>query len=290
MLSTSKKLRYAVEYGVFRLVAGLIRVLPVEAASAASGWVWRTFAPYLSRHRRAVLHLAAAFPDKTCAEIEQIARAMWANLGRTFAEAFHLDDFAQGDRVSFENEAAYDALAQRQGGAIFCSLHAGNWELAAIGGRRAGLRTAGVYQQIKNPCVDAFVTRQRAQLYPGGLYSKAPETATVLMRHARKGGAVAMLADLRDRKGEAVPFFGRPAPSTVFPALLARSLDLPLYAVRVLREPGARFRISFEPVPVPRSDDRKADIRAATAALQATFERYVRAAPDQWMWAHRRWG
>ncbi|MBL8588681.1 MAG: lipid A biosynthesis acyltransferase [Methylobacteriaceae bacterium] len=290
MLSTTKKLRYAVEYGVFRLIAGLIRLLPVEAASAASGGVWRAFAPFLSRHRRAVMHLAAAFPDRSRAEIEAIARAMWANLGRTFAEAFHLDEYARGDRVTIDDEAALQALAARPGGAVFCSLHAGNWELAAVGGLRAGLNVAGVYQKIKNPYVDAFVTRQRAPLYPGGLYAKAADTAAALMRHARKGGAVAMLADLRERKGEPTLFFGRPAPTSQFPAYLARTLDLPLYAVRVLREPGARFRLFVEEVPVPRGEDRKADVAAATQALHAAFERYVRAAPDQWMWAHRRWG
>ena len=39
-----------------------------------------------------------------------------------------------------------------------------------------------------------------------------------------------LLADLRDDNGAAVPFFGTPALSTVFPALLARKTGRPLYA------------------------------------------------------------
>jgi KDO2-lipid IV(A) lauroyltransferase len=87
-----------------------------------------------------------------------------------------------------------------------------------------------------------------------------------------------------------VPFFDMPAPSTPFPALVARALDLPLYAARLVREPGVRFRLSLERVEVPRTSDRNADVQAATANLHHIFERTIREKPEQWMWAHRRWG
>jgi KDO2-lipid IV(A) lauroyltransferase len=98
-----------------------------------------------------------------------------------------------------------------------------------------------------------------------------------------------MLADLREMRGIEVPFFGRPAPSTPLPALIARTLDLPLIAARAVRMGGVRFRIEAEPVAVPRTADRHGDVLAATAALHAVFERWIREDPGQWMWAHRRW-
>jgi KDO2-lipid IV(A) lauroyltransferase len=42
-------------------------------------------------------------------------------------------------------------------------------------------------------------------------------------------------------------------------------------------------------VEVPVTEDRDADVRVATENLQAKFEEFVREAPEQWMWAHRRW-
>jgi KDO2-lipid IV(A) lauroyltransferase len=110
------------------------------------------------------------------------------------------------------------------------------------------------------------------------------------MRIAREGGAVSLMADLRDRGGISVPFFGRPAPSTTFPALLCRTSDAVLVAARVVRIGGARFFIDGKVVEIPRTEDRDADVAEGTRRIQALFEEWIREHPEQWMWAHRRWG
>ena len=55
------------------------------------GALWRLIAPRLRRHARALAHLELAYPEKSAAEREHIAREMWGHLGRTFAEFFHLE-------------------------------------------------------------------------------------------------------------------------------------------------------------------------------------------------------
>ena len=155
---------------------------------------------------------------------------------------------------------------------------------------RLGRGPAGLYQRVKNPLVDAYLRDVRAPFYPAGLFAKDPATPLKLMRILKRGGCLAMLADLREHSGVKVPFFGRQAPSTPFPALMARNLGLPLFAGKIVREPGVRFRISVEKIEFPITDDKDADIFTATASLQAAFERSIRAHPEQWMWAHQRWG
>ncbi len=142
---------------------------------------------------------------------------------------------------------------------------------------------------MSNPYVDKYTAKLRAPQYEGGLLPKTPATARALMRKARENCCPAFLADLRDDRGAAVPFFGRPALSTTYPAVLARTVGLPLYACAVFRKPGVRFSIRIEPIPVPQTNDRAADALAATGALQAQFEAFIREAPEQWMWGHRRW-
>ena len=281
-------LKYRLEYGVVRTVAWLVARLPLETASNASGRLWRMIAPKLKRHQRALIHLAAAFPEMSALERERLACDMWEVLGRTFAESFYLPEIFASDRL---DTSALEILRAYEGqGLVICAAHQGNWEVASMGLLRIGREPAGIYQRVKNPLVDAFLQKTRAPYYPAGLHAKDPATPLKLMRLLKRGGCMAMLADLREHTGVKVPFFGREAPSTPFPALMARTLGLPLFAGRVVREPGVRFRLSVEKIEFPVTDDKDADILAATASLQAAFERTIREKPEQWMWAHQRWG
>jgi KDO2-lipid IV(A) lauroyltransferase len=284
----SKPLRYRLEYIGFRVVQAAATALPLEAVSLSSGIAWRLIAPLLYRQERALRNLALAYPELPLQERKRIAAAMWENLGRTFAESFHLNEIIAQKRVRFEPMEQLEEIV-RGGPCVVCGVHLGNWELGAYASRLLGAPFTGVYQRLSNPLVDEETHKLRAFLYEGGLLPKTPVTARALMKAAKAGGCPVLLADLRDDNGAAVPFFGVPALSTVFPALLARKTGLPLYAGAVFREPKVRFVIRAERIDVPRTDDHAADAIAATAALQAQFEAFIRKAPEQWMWAHRRW-
>jgi len=287
-MNPSKTLRHRLEYAGFLALEAAVLALPLEAVSASSGKTWRLIAPHLYRQKRALKNLELAFPEKTPKEREKIAAAMWENLGRNFAESFHLKKIIAEGRIAFEPEERFDEIA-RGGPSVFCAPHLGNWELVASAGKRIGHPITAVYQRLTNPYVDEAVWKLRSFLYQGGLLPKTPVTARTLLRTVREGGYAAFLADLRDDRGAAVPFFGHPARSNVFPALLARTTGLPLYAVAAFRRPNVRFTIRIECVLIPRTTDKHADAIAATAALQAQFEAFIRQAPEQWMWGHRKW-
>ena len=280
--------RHYAEYAAFRLFAALARALPLEAASRWSGRAWRVVAPRSPRHRRALDNLALALPETSAAERERIARDMWENLGRTFAEFFRLAEIDAERRVTLESpEEAPAILAAAP--FVVCALHMGNWELMSVSAERYGVRLAGVYQKLANPLVERDVYAIRAPHYPAGLYEKSLATMRAFMRLPRQGACPAFLADLHEGRGVATPFFGRSVLANPFPAQLARALGLPLYAARVLRLADVRFSMRVVPVEVPRTNDRDADVAAAIAALYARFEEFIREAPEQWMWAQRRW-
>jgi Kdo2-lipid IVA lauroyltransferase/acyltransferase len=284
----SKPLRHRLEYLGFRVVEAAATALPLEAVSLSSGLAWRLIAPRLHRQERALRNLALAFPELSDKERKRVAAGMWENLGRTFGESFHLKEIIAEKRVRFEPMEQLDEII-RGGPCVVCGLHLGNWELVAYASKLMGASFTGVYQRLSNPLIDEETRKLRAFLYEGGLLPKTPVSARALMKAARSGGYPAFLADLRDDNGAAVPFFGAPALSTVFPALLARKTGLPLYAGAAFREPNVRFVIRAARVDVPHTGDHAADAIAGTAALHAQFEAFIREAPEQWMWAHRKW-
>ncbi|WP_205520935.1 lysophospholipid acyltransferase family protein [Propylenella binzhouense] len=279
-----------VEYAGLRTVAALVRALPVDSSSSLMGAAWECVAPRTRRHRRVLENLRRAFPDKTEAEREAIARAQWNNLGRTFAETFQIDRIlADGSRFEVVLPDAVRArIADCPTGAVFVALHSANWEVAAWP-LRSRYSLAGIYQKLSNPRSDRYVTGLRSELFDGGLFSKGHTTPGRVMRWVRSGNAIGLLGDHRETNGVPVTFFGREATANPFPAMLARRLHVPLFAGRVVRLAGSRFRIDGVEIPVPETNDPTADVLAATQSLQAQFEAWIRERPQEWMWVHDRW-
>ena len=134
--------RQRLEYAAFRLVAFVFTTLPLETASSFSAWGWRTIAPWLPRHKRALANLKLAFPEKSDAERERIARAMWASLGHTFGEFFHMEQILAEKRIAMEPPEFFEAIAKGPP-FVICALHLGNWEISSQLGLRIGLPIAG---------------------------------------------------------------------------------------------------------------------------------------------------
>ena len=126
-------LRYRIEYLGLRLLAGLVRLAPVDVAGNISAKAWRLLAPYDRRHQRALENLAIAFPEKSAEERERIALSMWENLGRVMVETMQLDRIiAQPERIRLTETTArvFARYQNKMGAAVGVTLHMGNWELA----------------------------------------------------------------------------------------------------------------------------------------------------------------
>ncbi len=295
------ELRYGVEYVALRLVVFIVRLFPLDRAVKISAATWRKLAPKSKRrHRRALHNLAIAFPDKTPQEREQIALEAWSNLGRVMVETMQLDRILrQPERIEIINPKILERYRGKLGPLICCSLHSGNWELATWPLVAVEAHPAAIYRLVSNPYVDNYLRKQRERLYPGGMFSRGAgrinrmaglDTARQIGAYLRDGGRIAMLADLYDRRGVEVPFFGHPASSITFPALLARRLGCRLWVGRCIRVgTQSRFKVEMKELKVSFSDDRDADIREITAAIQLQFEQWIREYPEQWMWSNRKW-
>jgi KDO2-lipid IV(A) lauroyltransferase len=296
-----KDLRYRVEYWGLRLIAALVRAVPLDVGVNVSAKAWRLIAPYDRRHQRALDNLAIAFPEKSREEREQIALGMWENLGRVMAETMQIDRIiADSSRIEIVSRTIHERYRNKLGAAVGVSLHMGNWELAIWPFTLAGNKPAAVYRTVKNPYVDKYLRDLRRDLYPGGLLGKGSidgsieegqRTARLIMDFVRKGGRLGLVCDLHDRTGLAVPFFGRPAKSVTIPAMIARRTGARIWMSRCLRVgKQSRLQIELKELKVPRTASQADDIRHITTAMQKQFEQWIREAPEQWSWNNRRWG
>lgn len=297
-----RDLQFRMEYVLLRLIVGTIRLMPLSVAREFSAWTWGWLAPRVSKHRnkRALDNLLIAFPEKTQAERDAIAKAHWQNLGRVMAETMQMDRvLAQKDAIEITNKKVFDRYSGKLGPIIGASIHMGNWELAIWPLVVAGAKPAAVYRSVNNPYVDRYLREQRKDLYPGGLFGRGTvegdhgddqKTARLLTDYVRHGGRLGIVCDLFHRRGIPVPFFGREARTLAITGMIARRLGTRIWMSRCIRVGNdSRFQIELKELRVPRTANQGEDIRTIMTEMQKQFEVWVREHPEQWMWSNRRW-
>jgi KDO2-lipid IV(A) lauroyltransferase len=276
----------------------VLRALGPGRAAALGAWVARTLGPLFPPHRIARDNIARAYPDATAAERAAILRAAWDNLGRTACEYPHLDAIwdvgraAPGaERITFApgTPERFQALREDGQGALIFAAHLGNWELPALAARTHGLDSAVLYRTPNNRRIAADILAlrrgQMGELVPAGMAAPLK-----LIRALERGAHVGMLVDQRFGRGPRVPFFGAEVSANPLLAELAARFDCPVHGTRAVRLPGGGFRLELtEALALPRDADGRVDIPAATAAINAVIEGWIREDPGQWLWMHRRW-
>lgn len=245
--------------------------------------------------RRAVVEkqLAAAFPERTPAEIERIARASYAHLGRTSVETAILPSYSSSEIIDlFESVRGWDLVEERIArgkGLIVVTGHLGNWELGGAYVAARGLPIDAVARHMANPLFDRYLTSTRQRIGMTVVHDDA--AVRRVPRSLRTGRSVAFLVD-QGAVGLAstwVRFFGRFAKTPRGPAVFALRLGAPILLGVALRQPSGRFELTFEPIDAVETGDREADVDRIVEDYTAALERWIRKAPEQYFWHHRRW-
>ena len=108
----------------------------------------------------------------------------------------------------------------------------------------------------------------------------------------RAGGYVATGVDwpLAAAPDERVPFFGRPAHLPTGHIRLAISGNALLLPMACRWDPVGGYRaMTGEPIALELTGDRAADVQHNARRLLTVMERWIAAAPEQWLMYHRVW-
>ena len=260
------------------------------------GALMRNVGPWLPEHRTGQKNLAAAFPDKSAAEIEAILAGVWDNLGRVSAEFVSLDRICAGERWRYPNiersaVAIERSLRLRDDGkpALVFGAHLANWELPPVIAESDGIDFMVLYRRPSMGSVANAIVKLRANVM-GTIVAAGFDAPIRLARGLEQGRHVGILVDQHDARGIPVTFFGRRCLVNPLIAVLARQIECPIYGVRVIRLPDGRFaaEISEELQPA-RNAEGRIDVAGTMQAITTVVEGWVREHPEQWLWLHRRW-
>jgi KDO2-lipid IV(A) lauroyltransferase len=275
----------------FDLFTAVARAAPIEAWSAFFGAVARAVGPFTGAHRTARRGLALAFPDMPEREAQAILANQWDNFGRYLAE-FPITDrlTPAGGRVDVRDAERLKAIAAAGRPVVLISGHLSNIEVMAGAIVEAGIRCQVTYRALNNPYVDRRVREGRFRYGVRLFAPKGAEGARDLLEALSEGRSIAILNDQRYDGGVAAPFFGRTVMTNPAAVRLAQRFGTIIQPMSVQRVGGVRFRVfAHEPIEVPDTGDRTADIAAGVAAINAYIEARVRERPGEWWWMHKRW-
>lgn len=280
------------EAGVVRALFALLRLIPLQTASAIGGAIARTIGPHIGVTRRARKNLQRAFPEKPPEEIERIISEVWDNLGRVVAEYPHLSRiraFSPDAVIEVRGTEIVEAARARGKPIIFFAGHLGNWEVSAIAAKAFGVPLHLIYRPANNPAVEQIYREGRGGI-AAGLIPKGAEGARQAVRVLREGQQLGILIDQKMNDGIPVPFFGRDAMTAPALARLAFKFDCTVLPTQVERLRGARFRLTVHPpLPLEQSGDLQRDTLHLMTRANAMLESWIRQRPGQWLWLHRRW-
>lgn len=291
-----KRLRDTVLSGTVWALIRMLRAVSAERAAEAGAFWAKLIGPRTSVHQRALRNLRRAFPEKSEAEREAIARGMWDNMGRVAGEFVHLDHIWQFNmwepaKSRIEVSGASQFIAMRIDGkpALIFTAHLANWELPAIAAAAQGLDSAVLFRPPDNDFLAGLLLNQRAKVM-GNLVAASHVAVFELATVLDQGKHLGILVDQDRRGGPTVEFFGHPCTANPTIARLARLYECPVHGVRVIRLPGGRFRIACTPpLDLPRDASGKIDVDASMQAITSVVEGWVREHPAQWTWFYRRW-
>lgn len=244
----------------------------------------------LAPGRRAAVarrNLELCFPELEPAARERLLRAHLGDLGRMlveFALAWMGSERAL-DRVPVTIVGLEHLEAARAAGrgVLLVGAHMSHLELAGRLLTRV-VPVAGMYREHADPCFEAGIRRARSR-YAEAMYTRHELKAAI--RHLRRGGVLWYAPDQDYRRGEHVfvPFFGVPAASITATHHLAKLTGAWVIGFQHRRLPAGGYRIELH---APLADFPSADPVLDTARVNGLLELMVRAAPEQYLWVHRR--
>ncbi|WP_342378882.1 lysophospholipid acyltransferase family protein [Myxococcus stipitatus] len=290
----TKRLKRFLRYVLIRSVLLCLQPLPLRWARGLGfllgGWAYGLAG---GERRKALKSLGVAFPEKSDAERQALARASFRHLGAAALEVACTGALDRGleQLVAWpeEDRRVLETALARKKGVVFVSGHVGNWELLARRVARAGYPSQSIAKETTDPRLTALVERFRARGGVRSIWRGQDGAARAMLRALRAGEILGLLID-QDTKVQSlfVPFFGELAATPRAAADLAVRTGAAVVTGFCHRVEGG-YRLTMEEVPVPALEDREAAALELTRALSERIEAAIRRTPEQWVWMHQRW-
>jgi KDO2-lipid IV(A) lauroyltransferase len=278
------------------LFSRFIAFLPLWAALALGrfiGFIWYYIIPVRKKLCRE--NIRRAFGNEMSEkEQKKIARRFFSNFCMSLIEILRIPhmSLAQNEKlVKIEGWEHMEKALERGKGVILFATHIDNVDL---GGCSMAMRGAPISVVVRKmgKSAEQFISSVRENT--GVTIIPGKNSKNHIRELLAENKIVTIVADqhLSKRRSIACKFFGEWASTTPAPSRFAFETDAAIIPATINRQGKTGYhhvRVSPEFEQETPYDDMDMNIRHNTERLNRIIEQWIREAPDQWWWVHKRW-
>jgi len=274
----------------------IVRVIPSGYLYAFAKNIASLAYVFATKQKKIALDsLGIAFgQEKSQEEIEKIAKDCFIYMAKGAVELMFFFDkphMLKG-KVDLQGRQNLDAALARGRGVVLVSAHFGNFPLLL--GRLAvdGYKTCGIMRPMHDARVEKIFFEKREKYGVRTIYSQPRnECVNNTISVLRNNELVFIPIDQNFGTGGVfVNFFGKQAATATGPVILAQRTGAALIPCFIIRQPGDRHKIIFEPeLELKEGKDNQDTVLINIQRLTDIIEAYIRKYPAEWGWIHRRW-
>jgi Kdo2-lipid IVA lauroyltransferase/acyltransferase len=277
-------------YLVFGLLY-LLSLLPLRVLYLLSDGAYALLFYVIRYRKHVVLHnLNIAFPQKTDAEKQRIAKQFYKNFCDTFIETIKF--ISAGTRFFQKRFTGnYAAIEDLYSSGRSVQIHLGhnfNWELAnLVVPSYLSFPVLAVYLPLKNKLFDRLFRYIRGKNGSHLIASTNFKNDFEPFRDTQYViGLIADQSPAHPDNAYWIRFFGRPTPFLRGPEKAARRNDLPVVFCHFTKKKRGYYEGHAELAALHVPDLESGEL---TKKYAAYLERVMTAHPEMWLWSHRRW-
>lgn len=251
---------------------------------------------HVVRYRRKMTakNLASAFPEKSEAEREQLARAFYHQFCDTIVESiygYRCPDDEMRERVVFEHMDEVNRLVDAAGGGIFMLAHFGNWEwMASIQQWLSeGVTELNVYRQLKNKAMDRLMLAIRAKRGGACVEKQRILREMVRYRAEKRPMTVGLLSDQKPRPEVTrtwVQFLHQETGFLDGGEVLGKKFGFPVFYLYITRTERGYYHVNMRTLAAAPKNTAEGEITKSYAQI---LEKNIQEQPELWLWTHNRW-
>lgn len=291
---TAPRLPYPWYYEPLRWLLQGLALLPLSVLYVFSEGIYFLLAYVLSYRGRVVReNLRNSFPEKSEAEVQRLAKAFYRHFSQVVVEILKLARMSDADlkrRVIFRNPEVLERRFAEKRMVLGLASHIGNWEWVLTSGAIwLSAEVDGVYKPLSNPFFESFMCQLRTRTGAGLVPMR--DTLRDMVQRRGEPRVVSLLSDQAagpiDRPYWTT-FMNQDAGFYTSADRLAARFKAPVVYVGIRRLRRGYYEIVLTELydgntPLP------ADEFSITEAFVRALEKDIRAAPEQYLWTHRRW-